>query len=200
MQKFFLYILTLISLNLSAQSSWINIQLMTDNYPEETSWQITPPGGYPIIIGDDSITQPNFLYDTTITLGGTIIASIFDSYGDGLGASQWGGTDGWFLIQNDCQDTIMYVAGDFGVSYVDTLIIAPCAPPSGGCLNPIALNYDSTSAFDDGSCIFPTCTGLDTFYVETFCSGANSVVDYTWSDMDNPNCRMAAYTRSHRRI
>ena len=196
MQKIFLYILTLISLNLSAQNSWINIQLMTDNYPEETSWQITPPGGYPLIIGDDSITQPNFLYDTTISIQGTIVASLFDSYGDGLGASQWGGTDGWFLIQNDCQDTIMYVAGNFGDTLVQTLTIAPCAPPSGGCLNPLALNYDSTSAFDDGSCIFPSCTGLDTLYVETFCSGANSVVDYTWSDMDNPNCRMAAYTRS----
>ena len=114
MQKFFLYILTLFSLNLSAQNSWINIQLMTDDYPQETSWNITPPGGYPIIIGDDSLTQPNFLYDTTIAIGGTIIASIFDSYGDGLGASQWGGTDGWFLIQNDCQDTLLYVAGDFG--------------------------------------------------------------------------------------
>jgi hypothetical protein len=196
MKKIITLLLTFLSITTNAQNSWINIQLMTDDYPQETSWNITPPGGYPIIIGDDSLTQPNFLYDTTIAIGGTIIASIFDSYGDGLGASQWGGTDGWFLIQNDCQDTLLYVAGDFGSLYTDTLIIAPCAPPAGGCLNPMALNYDSTSAFDDGSCIFPNCGGLDTFYVETFCSGANSVVDYTWSDMDNPNCRMAAYTRS----
>ena len=195
MQKILLYILTLISLNLSAQSSWINIQLMTDDYPEETSWQITPPGGYPIIIGDDSLTQPNFLYDTTIAVGGTIIASIFDSYGDGLAG--WGGSpEGWFLIQNDCQDTIMYVSGDFGSLYTDTLIIAPCAPPSGGCLDPLAVNYDSTAAFDDGSCIYPPCAGLDTFYVINYCDGPQNKVHYKWSDMSNPNCRMAAYTRT----
>ena len=120
------------------QTSWINIQLLTDDYPTETSWQITPPGGSPIIIQNDSAMLPNTLYDTTIALGGTIITSIFDQYGDGLAASQWGGTDGWFLIQNDCQDTIMYVAGDFGSSFIDTLTIAPCAPPApdvSGCID-----------------------------------------------------------------
>tara|TARA_R110002020_G_scaffold59414_4_gene162008 strand:+ start:21489 stop:25043 length:3555 start_codon:yes stop_codon:yes gene_type:complete len=196
MKKIFLYILAVLSLNVSAQNSWINIQLLTDNYPTETSWNITPPGGYPIIIQNDSGMLPNTLYDTTIALGGTIIASIFDQYGDGLSASQWGGTDGWFLIQNDCQDTIMYVAGDFGDTLVNTLQIAPCAPPSGGCLDSLATNYDPTAAFDDGSCIYPPCAGLDTFYVINYCQGAQNKVHYKWSNMSNPNCRMAAYTRS----
>ena len=178
------------------QNSWINIQLLTDDYPTETSWQITPPGGSPIIIQNDSAMLPNTLYDTTITLGGTIIASIFDQYGDGLSASQWGGTDGWFLIQNDCQDTIMYVAGDFGLNLIDTLQIAPCAPPLGGCLDPLAVNYDSTAAFDNGLCIYPPCNGLDTFYVLNYCQGSQNKVHYKWTNMANPNCRMAAYTRS----
>ena len=196
MQKFFLYILTLISINLSAQNSWINIQYLSDNYPSEISWELLDQYNNTILENDSNFLITT-LFDTTINLNsGIYTLNINDSYGDGLGGSQFGGTDGWFLIQNDCQDTLTFVAGDFGSLYTDTLTIAPCAPPAGGCLNPMALNYDSTSAFDNGSCIFPTCTGLDTFYVETFCSGANSVVDYTWSDMDNPNCRMAAYTRS----
>ena len=197
MKKIQLLLLTLLIPFLGfTQSSWINIQLLTDDYPTETSWQITPPGGSPIIIQNDSAMLPNTLYDTTIAIGGTIVTSIFDQYGDGLGASQWNGTDGWFLIQNDCQDTIMYVAGDFGVSYIDTLNIAPCAPPAGGCLDQLATNYDSTAAFDNGSCIYPPCNGLDTFYVENYCDGPQNKVHYKWTDMANPNCRMAAYTRS----
>ena len=196
MKKLFTSLLIFLTLTTSAQNSWINIQLLTDDYPTETSWNITPPGGYPIIIQNDSAMLPNTLYDTTIALGGTIIASIFDQYGDGLAASQWGGTDGWFLIQNDCQDTIMYVAGNFGDTLVNTLQIAPCAPPSGGCLDSLATNYDPTAAFDDGSCIYPPCAGLDTFYVINYCQGPQNKVHYKWSNMANPNCRMAAYTRT----
>ena len=196
MRKIFIYLLTLISFNISAQNSWINIQLLTDNYPQETSWNITPPNGSPIIIENESGMIPNTLYDTTIAIQGTIVASILDSYGDGLAASQWGGTDGWFLIQNDCQDTIMFAAGNFGSSLIDTLQIAPCAPPTGGCLDSLATNYDPTSAWDDGSCIYPPCTGLDTMWAETFCVVANNKVWFRWSNMPNPNCRMAFYTKS----
>lgn len=135
------------------QNSWINVQLLTDDYPEETSWTITPPGGSPIIGQNDSNLAENTFYSDTILVGGDIVVSLFDSFGDGLGG--WNGSpEGWFLIQNDCQDTILYIAGDFGSLYVDTLTIAPCAPPVliNGCTDSIALNYDSTANVDDGSC------------------------------------------------
>jgi len=205
MKKIFTLLLTFLTLPtmLMAQygntNSWVNIQYLTDDYPTENTWELLDSTGT-VVIESDTNFVANTLLDIIVPLdAGTYTFNLYDIYGDGLGASQWNGTDGWFLIQNVCQDTLAFVAGDFGSLYTETLIIAPCAPPSppiGGCLNPMALNYDSTSAFDDGSCIFPTCGGLDTLYVETFCSGANSVVDYTWSDMDNPNCRMVAYTRS----
>ena len=49
---------------------------------------------------------------------------------------------------------LYYIAGDFGSLYVDTLTIAPCAPPVliNGCTDPTALNYDSIANVDDGSC------------------------------------------------
>ena len=218
--KKLILLLTLFSTTLYSQNSWINIQLMTDNYPTETSWQITPSNGSPIIIGQDPAQGINQLYDTTIAVQGLFIASVFDSYGDGLGAAQWGGTDGWFLIQNGCQDTIMYVAGDFGFSYIDTLQIAPCAPPVAGCMNPIAINYDSTATIDDGSCIFvsgcmdpiatnydplaifsdsscvyPPCGGLDTLWGEWYCNIANVTLHYHWLTGPNPSCDVIAYTR-----
>jgi len=198
MRKIFLFLVALfISLTSFAQGSWINIQLQTDDYPEETSWEIIDSVGN-VVIANDSLS-PQTLHDTTINLpAGEYVVNLNDSYGDGLGGSQWGGTDGWFLIQNDCQDTITYISGDFGSLYTDTLIIAPCAPPVGGCLDPNASNYDPTAAFDDGSCLYPACTGLDTFYVEYTCEPTGQViVDYSWDwGGTNPNCQVVAYTRS----
>ena len=152
MKKLILLLILLPSI-LFAQNSWINIQLLTDDYPVETSWTITPPAGYPIIAQNNSGMTGQTLYDTIIDLGGTIIVNLYDQYGDGLGGFN-GSPEGWFLIQNDCQDTIMYVAGNFGSLYTDTLIIAPCAPPISGCTNPIAINFDSLASLDDGSCQF----------------------------------------------
>ena len=39
---------------LLAQNSWVNVQLLTDSYADETSWTITPPGGSPIIAQNDT--------------------------------------------------------------------------------------------------------------------------------------------------
>ena len=199
MQKFYLYIVTLLIpfLGFSQYSpdSWINIQYLSDDYPTEISWELLDSNDS-IILESDSNFIINSLFDTTINVNsGLYTINVNDIYGDGLGASQWNGTDGWFLIQNDCQDTLSFVAGDFGSLYTDTLTIAPCAPPAGGCLDTIALNYDPTVAFDDGSCMYLPCNGLDTFYVETYCTGADITVKYNWSNMPNPSCRMLAYAR-----
>ena len=45
-----LVLLALLPTVIFAQNSWINIQLLTDDYPEETSWTITPPGGAPTTV------------------------------------------------------------------------------------------------------------------------------------------------------
>ena len=162
---------------------------MTDNYPSETSWDITPPGGSPIIIENDSNMLPNTMYDTIVQLGGTIVASIYDQFGDGLGSSQWGGTDGWFMISNLCQDTLMYVAGNFGDSLVQTLTVAPCAPPTIGCLDPNGLDYDST-AYLPGPCTYPACGGLLSDTVQQTClPTGQTLVQFFWqNDTTNGNC------------
>tara|TARA_R110000782_G_scaffold268569_1_gene365162 strand:+ start:614 stop:3712 length:3099 start_codon:yes stop_codon:yes gene_type:complete len=196
MRKIFIYVLTLISLNLSAQNSWINIQYLSDNYPSEISWELLDSNNN-IVLENGSNFVITTLFDTTINVNsGLYTININDSYGDGLGASAFGGTDGWFLIQNDCQDTLTFVAGDFGSLYTDTLTIAPCAPPTGGCLDSTATNYDPTSTFDDSSCVYPPCSGLDTLWVETYCTLSGSQVYFHWSNMPNPSCRMVSYTKS----
>ncbi len=85
MQKFFLYILTLISINLSAQNSWINIQYLSDDYPTEISWELLDSYNN-IILESDSNFLITTLFDTTINLNsGIYTLNINDSYGDGLG-------------------------------------------------------------------------------------------------------------------
>jgi len=192
-----LVLLALLPTVIFGQNSWINIQLLTDDYPEETSWTITPPGGSPIIAQSDSIMQDQTLYDTTIDVGGTIILNLYDQYGDGLGGFN-GSPEGWFLIQNDCQDTIVYVEGDFGSLYTDTLIIAPCAPPVSGCTDVNATNYDSLATTDDGSCIYPPCGGLLTDTATQTClPNGQTLVYFEWTLDNNLSCQPVKFWYSN---
>jgi len=190
MKKLVFLLMVIPTVVFSQIDSWIHIQLLTDNYPSETSWDITPPGGSPIIVQNDSGMLPNTLYDTIIPIQGTFIASIYDAFGDGLGSSQWGGTDGWFLISNSCQDTLMYVAGNFGDSLVQTLTTAPCAPPTVGCTDPSALNYDSSAYISDpNTCQFDPCQGFLTSTASQIClPGGQTLAQFFWTLDSNTNC------------
>jgi len=155
--KKILFLIALLPTLLLAQNSWINIQYLSDNYPSEISWEVLDQYGS-VVVESDSNYILNSLLDTTITLpSGTYVLNVSDAFGDGLGASQWGGTDGWYFVRNDCQDTIAFVEGDFGFLYTETLTIAPCAPPAPpvpGCTNTLAINFDSLATIDNGSCLF----------------------------------------------
>ena len=154
MKKYILGLLLSIPYIVLGQNSWVNITLFTDNYPSETTWKITPPGGSPVLASNDTGMLPLTVYQQYLAVGGDIVVEIEDSFGDGLGGSQWGGTDGWFMISNSCQDTILFVEGDFGSLYTDTLTIAPCAPPDTGCMDPLAVNYDPNATLSDSSCLY----------------------------------------------
>lgn len=176
-----------------AQNSWINVQLQTDDYPEETSWSIYDISGAAIAATDSALAELT-LYDTLIdVLAGEYIIELNDDYGDGLGAAQWGGTDGWFLIQNECQDTLFYAEGDFGLQLVDTLTIAPCAPPLPGCIDSLAINFNPTATVDDGSCEYPGCDGILTSNAYDICigGGTQTQIIFEWTlDDYNPNCEV----------
>ena len=194
MKKLLILLLTLFSTTLFSQTQ-INVEFLFDGFAQETTWDIIKDNGDTLAAGG------GYYYgqaDTTILIDSVPLGSytfrLHDDYGDGLSYPQ----DGWCLVTDTCSliDTLAFVMGDFGSLYTETLTIVPCAPPTGGCLDPIATNYDSTAAFDDGSCIYPPCGGLDTMWAETFCNVANNKVWFRWSNMPNPNCRMASYTKS----
>ena len=195
--RLILFLLTFLPIVTFGQNSWINVQLLTDDYPEETSWTITPPGGSPIIAQSDSMMTDQTLYDTIIELGGTIVVNLYDQYGDGLGGFN-GSPEGWFLIQNDCQDTIMYVAGDFGALYTETLTIAPCAPPLEGCMDINATNYDSLATIDDGSCTYPPCSGFLTSEASQTClPNGQTLAQFFWTLDSNLSCQPVTFWYSN---
>ena len=192
MKKLLLLLLLIPFLGLS-QNSWVDFKVQYDFYYQEASWSIVDNSGATIF--QHAPTSSYQYLDTTINLqSGNHTISLIDSYGDGW-TSQ---SPASFEMSNSCQG-LMIDCQLQGVSFFlrDTTVnVMPCAPPSGGCLDPLATNYDSTSAWDDGSCIYPPCTGLDTLWVEEFCVGSQNKVYYHWTNMPNPNCRMAFYTKS----
>ena len=190
--KKLLFLLAFLPTMLTAQNSWINIQYLSDNYPSEISWEVLDGYGS-VVVESDSNYIINSLLDTIINLdAGTYTFNLYDVFGDGLGASLFGGTDGSFLIQNNCQDTISFVAGDFGSLYTDTLTIAPCAPPIPGCTDPNALNYDPNAFVENSTCTYPACDGILSSNAYQNCyPGGQALITFEWTlGQYNPSCEI----------
>jgi hypothetical protein len=194
MKKLQLLLLTLLIPFLGFTQTQINIEFNFDGYANETTWDIVDSYGVTIATGGGyAFGQATAAELIDSVPFGSYTFNLYDQYGDGLSYP----TDGWCSVTDSCSlaDTLAFAFGNFGALYTKTLTIAPCAPPIGGCLDPLATNYDPTATINDSSCIYPPCTGLDTFWVETYCNGANITVYYHWSNMPNPSCRMTSYTR-----
>ncbi len=135
--------------------SWINIDIHTDDWPEETTWELVDSNENVIAEGgpyDQELT----LYSEMIELNsGEYYYFLFDSYGDGL----W--TGGYVEITNTCDTVLFFHEGPFTGNTIDevmndgaewqqnelmeTLTITPCALPTNGCTDEEANNYDETA-------------------------------------------------------
>jgi hypothetical protein len=139
--------------------SLIDVAIKLDNWPSETSWEVIADGVviYSVTSGTYDYTQTGQTVHTQVCIpvGDTIIFTINDTYGDGIGG---GSVVGGCLVTNvDCEDTIFLLnPPNFGYTassnpYVsdmcnnDTIIY--------GCTTPSYLEYDSLATVDDGSCV-----------------------------------------------
>jgi hypothetical protein len=135
------------------------VAIKLDNWPSETSWEVIADGVviYSVTSGTYDYTQTGQTVHTQVCIpvGDTIIFTINDTYGDGIGG---GSVVGGCLVTNvDCEDTIFLLnPPNFGYTassnpYVsdmcnnDTIIY--------GCTTPSYLEYDSLATVDDGSCV-----------------------------------------------
>ncbi len=175
-----------------APDTWAQLDFDFDGYASEVTWTLEK-GSNVVASGGPYY---NGLSDTTILIdslvSGAYTLTVNDSYGDGLSWNYIGSV----LLSNTCVDTLAYAEGNYGSQFIQSLTIAPCAPPYGGCLDPLSVNFDPNASWNvDSLCVYPPCAGLDTFWVETYCDGNNNKLHYHWSNMPNPNCRIAAYTK-----
>ena len=141
---------------LLAQGSWLDVQIQTDQYAGESSWQILNDSN---VVAVSAPLQNNTLQNQMVFLpAGDYEFVMMDAFGDGI-CCQFG--EGWYRISNTCGlDTAVY---DFDTA-LDTIpfTLNPCIPPLPGCTNPVANNYNPWANIDNGSCNVFECDSTET--------------------------------------
>jgi hypothetical protein len=135
--------------------STITFSLLTDNYPAETTWNITTTGGTVLYTGGPYSGQQT-TYNNELCLGnGCYVLNVFDSFGDGL---QYNGVVGNYTL-TDASGTVlasMVAGGNFGGQATHNFCITAGID---GCTDANACNFDPSATNDDGTCEYLTCAG-----------------------------------------
>jgi hypothetical protein len=133
----------------------VNINL--DQFQSETTWEIKDSTGVLIATGGPYPNAPDYepQFHPVCIPTGQLTFTIYDSYGDGLAGSLWGGQDGsYYLMQ--CGDTLVYgTIADFGSDSTHSFVSDTCVPPPPipGCMDEDYLEYDPLATVSDSSCL-----------------------------------------------
>ena len=149
----------------------ITIEFIPDTYAGETSMRILNqddstlfflPQGFFYNVG----TGNTYNQTICVPIDDTVRFIIYDSYGDGICGSCFGGVDGYALITDECGDTIYSLTpGDnlnFGHSDTsDVFIMKDCSwIPVVGCPNPGYLEFNpAADIMNPALCITPRVIG-----------------------------------------
>ena len=136
------------------------VEITVDQYPQETSWNLITNWNEDQVVMEvlegeyDGLTMGTTVTHTACVADNTNFTfRIFDSYGDGLGGSQWGGIDGEWIVYTAC-DTIASGVGNFGFNAMANGNTGDCDDlPIEGCMDDNYLEYNPEAVFDDGSCL-----------------------------------------------
>jgi hypothetical protein len=157
--------------------SVITFVLLTDNYPAETTWNITDASGSIVLEGgpyDESQTT----YTSTVCLvPGCYTLTVDDSFGDGLQHNNVVG-DYTLTDENGAVLAEMIEGGNFGSQAVHDFCLEEGTVE--GCTNATACNYNDGATEDNGSCVY--ASGCD--YCSGATDGSGSVVDGDSDDDD----------------
>ena len=102
----------------------ISFVLTLDNYPTETTWDYknsagsTVQSGGPYTANDANTAQT---YTLPVASNDCYTLTLYDTYGDGLGSAQWGGTDGDWTLTDATGSVVASGAGDFGAENTDKM-------------------------------------------------------------------------------
>ena len=132
----------------------LNINL--DQFQSETTWEIHDSTGNLIYAGGPYTMAPDYQpqFENVCLPLGEVSLTMYDSYGDGLAGSLWGGNDGsYYLFQ--CGDTLVYGdVANYGTDTTHIFISDSCPPPIPipGCMDPNYVEYNPLATQDDSSC------------------------------------------------
>ena len=161
------------------ETAIINVNL--DQYPGETTWDIKDTLGNTIISGGPYNNVPNYQPQFIVNClpKGELTFTIYDTYGDGIAGSLWGGQDGsYYVIQ--CSDTLVYgTVANFGRDTSHVFISDTCIPlpPVYGCMNDDYVEYDPLATIDDSSCATLKVYGCTDSTMFNYDSLANTMED-----------------------
>ena len=130
--------------------SQVTLTLLTDNYPEETTWTVVNEDGATVWSGGPySESQTEYVETTCLTLG-CYTLSVLDSYGDGM---TYGGVTGNYELVDASGEILAQIVEGAGFgAQADHLFCLELAGVS-GCTDPLSPNYNPDATIDDGSCL-----------------------------------------------
>ena len=134
--------------------SLVNINL--DQFTSETSWEITDTMGNLLAAGGPYPNAPDYQpqYIPVCLPTGVLRFTIFDTYGDGLAGSQWGGNDGSYYVMQ-CGDTLVFgTTPNFGTDSTHVFTSDTCTPPPPvpGCMDNNYIEFNPAATVSDSSC------------------------------------------------
>tara|TARA_R100001086_G_scaffold69512_1_gene33098 strand:+ start:509 stop:3535 length:3027 start_codon:yes stop_codon:yes gene_type:complete len=150
----------------------LEVAILLDNWPSETYWDLTANGSliYSVPSGTYDYTQTGQIAYTEVCVpvGDTIVFTINDTYGDGIGG---GSVIGSCVVTNQsCGDTVFVLnPPNFGYSassnpYVsDSCALDTIIP---GCMDDDYVEFNPIATIDDGSCATLAiygCTDVNAF-------------------------------------
>ena len=143
----------------------IHVEIMVDNWPQETGWSISNDAGNVIeAVTPGSIggTEGDvFNWWVTLPAEGCYMFEITDEYGDGIFGSQWGSIDGYCTVtswwdENNMASTIYAYDGSYSFESEQAGLAAAGSTPF-GCTDESACNYNPLAEQNNGSCTYPGC-------------------------------------------
>jgi len=149
------------------------INILTDNYPGETTWTLTDDAlGTTVASGGPYSDGATAIQEVVCVGDGCYTFTILDSFGDGVCCSYGVGSydltvDGALLMAGgefaESEATQFCIGEGFGCTDPMACNYDPeaindngsCNYDCYGCMDATACNYDATATQDDGSCIMP---------------------------------------------
>ena len=168
----------------------LTFTLLTDNYPEETTWNLADDAGNVIMEGGPYNGNQTTYTESACVPTGCYVLTVNDSYGDGL---QYSGVVGNYTMVDGEGNVLaqMIDGGNFGGQATNNFCVETTVDDIPGCTNNSACNYNPNATSDDGSCVLP----YDVVYIDEDGDGygGDAIADWcppleSWTVFQSGDC------------